>query len=398
MIDFWDGLMMAILLAARDYFKERDAEKDRWPEFCKKCSQEILLKCRNIAFTLSEAVSKQSGNRVHQDIPDGCVCLPLYGFFLVLKTQSDVTEEQLHVIQLLFDHFDMPFTMDSYLAALKVNNDTRKRLFDLVGVSENHAGRFWVQFYKILYRTDSDTAPLSEIIKEFCAIVMRFSALGRVTEEYLLTMLKQFAIDVETQSVKCCSLPNDEIDAYGDEAFTEHFKKFKQETYNICNHTLDADDPDLNPKLIFEAFSIGLIYQVISRSSRTRASKIAIMDDILSKCNVDSEVDGAYVFKYMEDYPLAETTGLASMAHMTTDLESGEPFGWLLLSHLGGTYNLDTKKEPLALKEACNFIIGMDNYLADKYPMSGFGDIAFKYARAAMEIVERDIDENMTIV
>jgi hypothetical protein len=122
------------------------------------------------------------------------------------------------------------------------------------------------------------------------------------------------------------------------------------------------------------------------------------MDDVLSQIDVGTSVDGEYIFKYMEDKHGDETTMLAWSMHAFTDLEGNNPMGWILLNRLGGTYNLETKKSVLTLQEGMNFIIGMENYLFDKYPMSGFGKIATDYATRVLELVSKDVDENMTIM
>ena len=46
---------------------------------------------------------------------------------------------------------------------------------------------------------------------------------------------------------------------------------------------------------------------------------------------------------------------------------------------------------------AINFLIGMENYLERKYPMSGFGEIASDYARNVLRLINKDIDETVTI-
>lgn len=141
-----------------------------------------------------------------------------------------------------------------------------------------------------------------------------------------------------------------------------------------------------------------IIYQVVKRCTRNRADKIKIMDDILPQIETGSKVDGAYIFTYMEDYDLNNTSMLAAMMHVFTDLEGGNPSGWIMLTRFSGTYNLQTGKDIHAVEEAMNFIIGLENYLADKYPMSGFGDIASKYAAKIADIINLDIKKNVTIV
>ncbi len=398
MLSFWDRVWAVRAMAIRDYYKERKAQEERWEKFCQKCTAEILSECGSIASVISGAASKQTGSHVHKDLVDGIPELPLYGFYLVLRKQDKIAKEQENVLSMFFSTFSIPFGLSEYMESITKNNAARESLNNLVGISQTHAGGFWIQFFKVLYRTDEDTTNISKIIESFCSITMRFAALSGNTEEYLLTILEEFIKNVHLQSDLCRQVPNDVVDFYGDAPFIDHFKRYKDDTYKACNLTMDEDDENLNPKDFFRSFTLGIIYQVISRSTRSRQDKIKIIDDVLSIVDIDAGVDGAYIFKYMEDLQGEETSMLAAMMHILTDIEDGNPAGWIILTRGSGTYNLQTKKDNNAVTEAVNFIIGMENYLADKYPMSGFGEIASKYSKRVIEIINKDIDENVTIV
>ena len=398
MLSFWDRAWAIHAMAVRNYYREREAQRRRWENFCQKSKEDILSECENIANLVLHSTSKQPGVHVHKDLVDGIVQLPLYGFYLVLARQSGAVREQKELVQAFFSHFKLPYSMNDFMAAAEINNSARNSLVNAVGISEEKAGLFWIQFFKTLYRTDDDTSNISKLIDSFCSITMRFAALSGKTEDYLLPILEKFLKDVHLQSALCRQLPDDEVDFYGDTAFVEHFSKYKEDAYKVCRMTMDEDDEDLNPRGFFSAFTLGIIYQVIKRCTRRREDKVKIIDDVLAQVDTDSTVDGAYIFKYMEDLQGEETSMLAAMMHIFTDLEDGNPAGWIMLTRASGTYNLKTGKDVKSVQEAINFIIGMENYLVGKYPMSGFGQIASDYAKKIMEIINRDIDENMTIV
>ena len=399
MISFWDRVWAVTAMSIRDYYKERDAQQKRWDDFCKKCTQEILEECSNISRYIQKAVEKQTGVHIHKDLADGIIQLPLYGFHIALRSQPGLVREQDHILDLFFSNFSIPFSKQAFINTVRIDNDAKKELFDLVGISEEKAGRFWVQFFKVLYRTDNDTESIEKIIDSFCAITMRFSAVSHGLSEAILPTFEAFIKSVHIQSELCRLEPNDIVDFYGDLPFVEHFSKAKEEIYKVCNMCMEEPDEDLNPDQFFRAFIYGILYQVIRRCSRNRDDKIQIMDDVLSKIDMGSAcVDGKYIFKYMEDLHGEETTMLAFMMHTFTDIEDNQPMGWILITRFSGTYNLETGQSVYAVQEATNFIIGVENYLADKYPLSGFGDIATKYARRVADIISKDIDENVTIV
>ncbi len=398
MLSFWDRAWLIHAAAVRDYFKEREEQKKKWVDFCQKCTEELLAECRNIANLVDEAAGKQSGIHVHKDLVDGIVQLPLYGFYLVLSRQDGIAKEQSHILRLFFSHFRIPYSMNLFLSATKSDNYVRQDLLKLVGISEIMAGGFWVQFFKVLYRTDEDTTYISKLINSFCSVAMRFAALSGKTESYLLEILEKFLRDVHLQAELCRQIPEDDVDFYGDASFVEHFNRFKEDAYRVCRMTMDENDDTLNPTEFFKAFTLGIIYQVVRRCTRNRTDKIRIIDDVLAQVDIDGKVDGDYIFKYMEDFHGEETSMLAYMMHLFTDLEDRKPMGWIMLTRASGTYNLETKKNIRAVQEAMNFIIGMENYLTDKYPMSGFGQIASEYSKEVAEIINQDIDENVEIV
>lgn len=398
MLSFWDRAWAVHAMMVRDYFKERDAQRKKREEFYQKCMQEIMSESANISKAISEAASKQSGKHIHSDVCDGIIQLPLYGFYLVLQKQKGLKKEQEEVIDLFFSNFSIPYSQRDYLEATRVNNIARKELTDLVGISSEKAGRFWVQFFRILYRTDEDTSYIERVIDAFASITMRFSALSGEMSDNVLTILERFIKNVQAQVVLCRLMPKDEVDFYGDEPFVEHYKKYKTDTIKVCKVLMDEDDEDLNPKDFFEEFTLGIIYQVIRRCKRNREDKIKIINDVLSMINLETSVDGVYIFGEMEDRPKDHTSLLAAMMHMYTDLEDGNPVGWILIARACGKYHLQTDIYVKAVQEAINFIVGMENYLSDRYPMSGFGTIAMHYSKAAVDAINKDIDENVTIV
>lgn len=398
MLSFWDRAWAIHAMNVRDYYKEREAQRKKWADFCQKCTEEIIDECSNIANLIGDAVSKQPGAHVHKSLVDGIVQLPLYGFYLVLRMQNRMADEQKVVLSLFFKHFNLPFSMEQFLTEVKKGEYQNLEYLSLVDISEVTAGDFWVQFFKVLYRTDEDTTYISKLIDSFCSITMRFSALNGEPEDRLLSVLEIFLVNVHAQAELCRGEPDDDIDFYGDSTFVEHFEKYKEDTFKVCRMTMDEDEENLNPRDFFQSFTLGIIYQVIKRCTRKREDKIKIIDDVLNQIDTGASVDGAYIFRYMEDLQGEQTSMLAAMMHILTDIEDGNPAGWIILTRGSGTYNLNTKEDIRAVQEAMNFIIGMENYLVDKYPMSGFGQIASDYSKEVVEIINRDIDENVNIV
>lgn len=398
MLDFWDHLWLAKLAVVENYYREKCEQEKKWEDFCQESIHEILSDAGKLVRIVQEYTDRQSGIHVHKDLVEGLKHLPIYAFYLVLGGQDKISREQRDLLTLYFSHFNMPYTVDSFLQAVRSDNTARKAFLELIGIDKEKAGRFWIQFYKLLYRTAEDTKPITDLIDSFCRIMMRFAAISHKDMDYLIPLMKSFVEAVHIQADICWEEPDDTIDFYGDYSFLEHFQEYKESSYAVCDHTMDPDDESLNPTDFFQAFTIGIIYQVIRRCTRNRSDKIRILDDVLNQCDIGADVDGSYVFKYLEDVQGEDTSMLAAMAQMLTDPDVKECVGWIILARASGTYNLDTNKNMNPVQDAINFIIGMENYLVDKYPMSGFGDVATTYARKVMDIISKDIDMNVTIV
>ena len=398
MLDFWDRLFLVYAAGVRDYYKEREEQRRRWEDFCRKCTSEIFDECVNINNVLYDAVKKQSGSHVHKDILDGGIQLPLYAFHCVLSMQNGLAKEQSSILQLFFSRFSMPYTMNLFLESTRRDNYARQSLYNLVGISESYAGAFWVQFFKVLYRTESDTTYVSKVIDSFCNIAMRFSILNGKSEEILLVILEKFIKNVHAQAVLCRQVPEDMVDYFGDAPFMEHFRRYKEEFFKVCRLSMGNDEDGLNPNSFFRAFTLGGVCQVVKRCARKQSDKARMADDVIAQIELDDEEDGAELIKYMENYEGEDGPVLGSLMHVFTDIEGDNPVGWLLLTRLCGTYGLKTGNNLNPVQEAINFLLGMENYLSDKYPMSGFGQIAIKYTSRVMELINKDIDENVTIV
>ena len=398
MLDFLDRLWIVHLMAVDDYFKEKEEEKRRWEEFSRNSMHEILSACADIVDIVRKATDKQVGKRVPRELYDGVIQLPLYSFYLVLSNQSGITQEQSQLLQQFFSSFRTPYTMGEFVSASYSNNEASRKLLSLVGISEKTAGSFWVQFFKVLYRTDEDTECISNLIDDFAKITTRYAALSGKVGDYLFEIEKDFLIAVKTQAVMCRQLPDDEVDFYGDAPFVSHFEAFKEDTLRICRLTLDNKGESLSATDFFSAFSLGIVYQIINKCSRKVEDKIVIMDDVLSCIDIDQTVKTADIFKDMQNINPQGEANLAGIMDMFTSLDDGNPVGWILLSRLSGTYNLKTGNNPIAVKEAVNFLLGMENYLIDRFPMSGFGRIATDYTATVMKCINEDIEKNVTIV
>ena len=399
MLSFWDRMWIVHMHMVEDYYKEREKQRWRWRKFCNGCIEDITNEATNIIKVIENAVSKQDSIYMDNNLFNGIVQLPLYGFHLVLRNQGTPSEDQDRLIDIYLSHLQTGYSKASFIQATNMNNYARQQLYELCDISDNNAGKFWVQFFKLLYRTDSDVTNVENVINSFCTMTMKFAAMNKKFDSsYLLRILESFINAVHKQSVLCRDLPKDTVDLYGDSPFIEHFNNFISEIQVVLDFTIEEQTEEMNTKEVIKTFVVGVIYQLVSRCHADREDKIKMVDDILSKLNYDLSVDGKYIFKYMEDLHGEETSMLAAMAHFYTDIDNNNPLGWIIVYRMSGSYNYQTHKPVHSLEEANNFMIGMDNYLNKKYPMRGYGRIAVEYLKRVGDYIQKDMDENVTFM
>lgn len=397
MLSFWDRMWIVHMHMVEDYYKEREKQRRRWRKFCNGCIDDITNESKKVIDVIENALSKQDSIYLDENILNGIIQLPLYGFHLVLRDQGKPSDDQERLIDIYLSHLKTGYSKSSFIQATNMNNYARQQLYELCDISDNNVGKFWVQFFKLLYRTDSDVSNVESVINSFCTMTMKFAAMNKEFDSsYLLRILESFIKAVHKQSVLCRDLPKDIIDIYGDSPFIEHFNNFISEMKVVLDFTIEEQTEEMNTQDVIKTFVVGVIYQIVSRCHADREDKIRMVDDILSKLNYDLSVDGKYIFKYMEDLHGEETSMLAAMAHLYTDIDNNNPLGWIIVYRMSGSYNYQTHKPVHSLEEANNFIIGMDNYLNKKYPMRGYGRIAVEYFKRVGDYIQKDMDENVT--
>lgn len=397
MLSFWDRMWIVHMNMVKDYYKERERQQLKWNDFCNNCISDITDETSNIIKVISDSVIKQDSSYLDNDLFNGIIQLPLYGFHLVLLDQGYPSDEQDRLLDIYLSHMKTGYTKNMFIQSTKTNNSARQRLYELCEISDSSVGKFWIQFFKLLYRTDSDTSNVEKVINSFCAITMKFAAMNRKFDSsYLLRVLESFINAVHKQSVLCRDLPKDIVDFYGDASFTEHFDNFNKEMHTVLDFTIDEQTEEVNTESVIETFLVGVIYQLIKRCHANRDEKITMADDIISMLNYELSVDGKYIFKYMEDLHGEDTSLLAAMAHLYTDIDNNNPLGWIIVYRMSGSYNYQTHRPVHSLEEANNFMIGMDNYLNKKYPMRGYGKVAVEYLKKVGDYIQKDMDENVT--
>ncbi|SFH57852.1 hypothetical protein SAMN04487830_102113 [Pseudobutyrivibrio sp. OR37] len=405
MLDFWDRAWLVRSSLIHEYYEQKRKEESRWEEYCSKTVQEILSDCTIMTKKLDDLLKPQTGIHLHPDLKTGIICLPLYGFYLVMGDGKKLTQDQDYIVQSIFSSFrrDIPFSYSEYMDAINSDNKARQELLDIVGVSEDKAGKFWIQFFKTVYRTDADESVLSDFLHPFDDLTMKFSALSGQPESALVPILQLFYLRLRLQIENCRSLPDDKIDLYGDKTYKEHYQIYKQEMMDVLNLTMDEDDEDLNPRGFFKHFTAGIIYQLISRSTFNKEKKIEITQETFD----DLEIISFYTANLYEypNIPDGQMTMFELNAHLYTDPR--QPLGWEMLLRGASTFaekKGDKDKVDKVSHAVVNFLTSLENHLVDKYKFTGLGSVAQIYTAYVLSLVVNEkvsmpfIDENNKIL
>lgn len=391
MWSFWDAFMFSTIMAAREYYRDRERNVLRVNRFKQNCIENIANNATEILKNIQLVVEKQKTAYMSSSISEGIVQLPMYAFYLVLKNQPfGATKEQKKVVEMFIDNFSMPYSESDFINSINFNNNAILYIEGLVGISKTHVGKFWEEFFKSIYRTESEQEYVTSIIDKFANIVMDFSIIGDSKMNHAETVLQNFMESVGFQAVNCRKLPQDEIDIYGDKSYIEHYHKFESEYINVVRLT-KSEEEGLPAFDIFPYFCMGVIYQVVSQSTRNKKDKASCIDYVMEQCGMKFSYNGNQIIDSVEKNLINHDNELG---WWITNLLSNESAGvsfWQIMATLSGKckeYNYNT----VLIPELCGFLIGMDGELNKKYPMSGFGNLAKPYLKYKLEELNDLID------
>lgn len=391
MWSFWDALILTTMMSVRDYYRDRERNILRVNQFKQKCIETISDNAMGILEDIKGVVEQQKTSYMSNAISTGIVQLPMYAFYLVLINQKvGVTKEQRKVIDMFYRNLTMPYSQYDFLSSIKSDNHASLYIKEFVGISKVHIGKFWTEFFRAIYRTETEEKVVTGMIEKFATIVMNFSMLGDTKSNYAETILQNFMEAVGYQVSQCRTLPKDKIDMYGDAGYVEHYHAFEKEYTKIVKLT-KSDEEGLPAFDIYPYFCMGVVYHVVNRSTQDRQDKASCIDYVMDACNMDFGYTGIQIIDSVEKIDVGQDDELGWWINNLTSTESEGVSFWQIMATLGGKckdYNYETNLIP----ELCGFLIGMDGELAKKYPMSGFGDIAKPYLMEKLQDISDMID------
>jgi hypothetical protein len=365
-MDFWDHLTLVTLITVRDYYHDKEKQKQKIGKIYKKCKEEIACAASDLFNAITEVSEKANPNCIPNEIGTGSIILPVYAFAKVLQAQGGIpSSEQKSFLDFYFKNMSVGFSENEFLASMHSNNDTQHKMDALVGISENSAGTFWIAFFKAMYVTKSDESTLSKVADYFSSIVVRFSILGKTQNQVALPICESFIKAIHTQIIKCRKLPENDLDFIGEVPYLEH----KQRTTNIAMSLLYAageqDGLDLDQML--PIFYISMLYDMVNMTNRNTHDKAGILDYAMKICSIEFEFSGYDIYKHVENGDeLGELIGTMSNRM------------FVIIAGLSGQAHREADGPKFAA-ECLGFLVGVEKQLSKEYPLSGFGDLARTY-------------------
>jgi len=368
--------MIATVLAARDSIRDQEMrarEQQRYREqFIQKCKESIGDAIVGLHESIAETSRKAHPSPSANEAAGGVSMLPLYAFAEVLKAQGPPTTEQAELIRLYFKGIRVGLSADEFHDSLQSDNEARRRMMDLVGVSESHVGSFWRAFFRTLYATNSSESALTKPVRHFSAIVMNFAVLGGLQEQAAVRICERFLDALLKQVVECRKLPDAMLDTLGEAHCFEYVKNMAEIYFSLFSAPAGPDD--LDPGELFNWYITTLLYELLNRSSLSPDEKSDLLDRYMKRCNVkvvigDIDFTGPEFFRGMENRGPIPIFGLFGQVTETV-------FKTVIVTSLKESRGDDGTR---FIYQSLGFLIAVEKELSGEKPFCGFGNIALEY-------------------
>lgn len=378
--EFWDGLTITTTSEIRDFYVNENRAKKKESCFILKTIAEISDAIKDLSNRILDTAEQTNAAYIPVEISQGRKTLPAYAFLKVLQAQgTPPTAEQEKAIDVYFrETGSLGFSKYDLIAAASSDSMIRKQIENLVGITDTAGGSFWQNFLQNIQATEEEETALSDLIREFAEIAMRFSVLGELSCGAATTICEDFLHAVKSQAEKCLTLPQFNSELLGEFAYPEHYQRMKNIIASITGKCT-MDEKDLCSTL--DHFSVGLLYTFLEKCSCDAADRARLLDTVMKDCHIEIGLDG---------YHAAKEIGQPSTLHSQTydyvnQWGENEMNFWKLLVLTARKTNHENMPADF-IKECSHFLIGFESELSEDYPDSGFGSIGKTYMA---EIVQK---------
>lgn len=369
---FSDALAFAAVMTIRDMSREKEKKLIKTQKFYQECYEKIANDSERAFSIVSKVVQKASRRYVPNEIIAGSTYLVLYAFALVIERQGRVTKEQSKIIRIYFGNMSVPFSENSYLNAVKTGNEVGD-FRNIISISENYAGGFWVNFFRALYKSGTQK-DLQDMIDCTTSIIIRFSLLGNPDSNISSGICRNFIDSVNYQINQVREISIKEVDWLGAIPIKDRLEEmeiFYEDLIDRSDVTKNIAKEELLPYL--ELQILNCICDIVMVTKQPKSVKLQMMNDAVRLSTIHTDVTPEQYVREIEN-----NTEMGQFYKIM--FSSGNPLGsfWVMIFAMGGQiYGTD---EPIGIvNNIFSILLQIENYLDEKYNFLGNDSIAKDY-------------------
>lgn len=281
----WDFFAITSAIAIRDYFRDKDKEREKIAKYYNQIYKEISRESSRFLDAVEDIINSVGVRTFPHVIRDGIALMPIYAFYRVLENQvASPTKEQHQLMDVFFKSLTLPFDKSELISAARGRGRAKTILNDTVGVSKGYVGAFWRELFKMIYASEFSEDVVRSITDPFTSIVMRFSILGTRNSDVALPICQDFVVNMYDQISEHYSKSDDDYDFYGAVPFLQH-KKNVESLVTTIDHCVD--DPEApNATFSLPYFLSICLKDIIDLSSAPVYKKIEMLDEIMKLSDI----------------------------------------------------------------------------------------------------------------
>ena len=398
----FEGMVLATILSAKEYYEEREKGIFKISKFKKQNMDELAEAMVEVTEVLIQEVDQKKLAYISKYIIEGAAQLPLMAFCLVLQCQkTDISKEQEKVLEIYFSSTVSPYTKEEFLNP-SCYNDLYKELAVLLGADNDTIGMFWQEIIKISIQDIKNVSVLNKIIILFTKIIVRFAALGNCEDSSVFEVLQEFSEAVLSRTSMLEVDENQREDETEEEMvetnevdnskelYVSKYEIFKNEYEYVVEFT-NAIQEGLPALDIYPYFCMGVLYDIIKESTVSENEKIEMLDFVLLNCNMDFGYSGVQIVSAMEDKSEEiESKELACSIQEMVNINAANNF-WMIMATLSGKC-IDVGYETKLVEYCIDFLFCLEGMLLYKYPGCGLDNVSKNYVQDCLDMVSQTIN------
>lgn len=380
---FSNSIAFAVAMTLRDISYEKQRRLIKTQKFYQECYDRIADDGLQAFNVVTKVVQKASRRYIPNEIGTGTTYLPLYCFALVIERQGRVTAEQNKIMKIFFDKMSYPFSQNAFINAARTGSeisDFRK----VVSISKSHAGGFWVNFFRALYKSGTQK-DLQDVVDCTTSMIMRFSVLGNPESNIGSGICTSLVDSVNYQINQVRDISLKEVDWLGIIPIPDRLEEMKKFYESLIDNTDIIDDVTKEESLpLLELLILNCISDVVMMTKQPKSVKLQMLNEAVS-------ISGIHTAVTPEEY-------ITQIANQTEEgnfykqmFAAGPPLGmtWRMIILMGDRAN--KMDEAIGItNDILSILLQIENYLDEKYHFLGADSIAKDYI---MHILEQLLED-----